>query len=45
MITVAYLLDLCNILCEIRASHSGVAGNSVLGACEAVSLGVWFQTF
>jgi hypothetical protein len=33
MITVAYLLDLCNIYCEMRASYSGVASSSGLGAC------------
>jgi hypothetical protein len=45
MITVAYLLDLCNIYCEIRASYSGVASSSGLGAYDAVSLGVWFLIF
>jgi hypothetical protein len=45
MITVAYLLDLCNIYREIRVSYSGVVSSSGPGACEAVSLGVWFVTF
>ena len=45
MITVSYLLDFCNVYCEIRASYSGAASSSVLGACDAVSLGVWFLTF
>ena len=45
MISIAYLLELCNTYCEITGSYSGVANSSGLGACDTVSLGVWFLTF